>query len=100
MVDATSGAATRKNWLAVVGDGTGEFSGIYAGTAPYAAVAPGTSGTLVWGEEGTADGKPKHTCTATVKKRARKIPYNNVIDLSVTFQFTSDVTDGTWSSGA
>lgn len=66
------------------------------GTAQWAILRPGTSGTLEWGPEGTATGLPKHTATAIVSKRTRDVPYDNVVETHADFDITSVVTDAAY----
>lgn len=101
LADATAGADTVKSYLTTQLDGTAKFSGLYQGgtaaTDVYNLLAEGASGTLVISPEGTTSGKPKKTITsAIVKTRNRKIPYDNVVELNVEFQFSAAQTDGTW----
>lgn len=101
LVDATAGADTVKTYLTTQLDGTAKFTGLYQGgtaaTDVYNLMAEGASGTLIIGVEGTAAGKPKKTInTAIVKSRSRKIPYDDVVELSVEFQFSAAQTDGTF----
>jgi hypothetical protein len=56
----------------------------------------GASGTLIWAPEGTAAGKPKHQVVAIVKNRSRSMPYDDIVEGKVEFQFSGAVTDGTY----
>lgn len=100
VVDQSAGNDTGRTYLTTLKDGKSSLEILLqpGGTAAWAAVAPGTSGTLEWGEEGTALGKPKHTVTAIVKGRKRAMPYDGVVTATVDFQFSSatGVTDGTY----
>lgn len=64
-----------------------------AGTALWAALVPGTNGTLTWGEEGTATGKPKHTVVCFVQQRKKSEPYDDIVEITIDFQPTAAVTD-------
>lgn len=55
-----------------------------AGTATATALANGTQGTLDWGPEGTATGKPRYTIPATVTSFNKSYPYDDAISYSVT----------------
>lgn len=89
------GAMTYLNTLAD-GKGTLEVLAEAAGTALWAAGVKGASGTLIWGDEGTAAGKPKHSVPAIVARRRRNTVYNDIVKLTFDFQFNGTVTDGTW----
>lgn len=99
LVKASAGSDTFESYLATLTDGTAKCQLVYQtlGSAVWAAVKNGTSGTLIWAPEGTASGKPKHTVTnAIVKTRSKDVPYENLIVLNVDFQFSSAVTDGVY----
>lgn len=95
LVDASAGADTNRTYLTTLKDGkaTLEMVAQTGGTALWAAVAPGSSGTLIWAEEGTATGKPKHSCLAIVMSRSRPVPYEDIDIINVEFQFNGAVTD-------
>lgn len=100
LVDKSAGADTRRTYLSTLDDGgaTMELLAESAGTALWAAIAPGTEGTLEWGPEGTAAGKPKHTVNAIVKNRKRNIVHDDVVKISVEFIYNTGtgVTDTTY----
>jgi hypothetical protein len=99
LVKASAGSDTFESYLTTLHDGTAKVQLVYQslGSAVWAAVKEGTSGTLIWAPEGTATGKPKHTVnTAIVKSRSKDIPYENLIVLNVDFQFSAAVTDGVY----
>ena len=98
LADATAGADTYKNWLSTVADGsaTCQLVDQAGGSALWTAIAPGTSGTLEWGEEGTTSTKPKHTVNAVVKGRTKSRPYADVVVLNVSFQFKAAPTDSVY----
>lgn len=57
-----------------------------AGSAVLDAVQPGTAiGTLFWGREGTAAGKPKDGFEASVSAAPLSLPYDDVVTISVSF---------------
>lgn len=99
-VDQSSGNDTSRTYLTTLKDGKSSLEILLqpGGTAVWAATAPGTAGTLEWGEEGTAIGKPKHSVNAIVKSRKRAMPYDGVVTATIDFQFSSatGVTDGTY----
>jgi hypothetical protein len=91
LVDCSAGADTNHDYLATLkdGDATLDLLEVSGGTATWAAVAPGASGTLTWKPNGTAT----YTCpTAYVKSRKRDIPFDDVVAISVAFQFSAAVT--------
>lgn len=90
LADATAGNDTARTRLATIKDGKASWEGVLqaGGTALWAAVAPGVSGTLEWGEEGTATGKPKHTVVAIVESRKREFPYEDIAVAQVEFVFS------------
>lgn len=98
LVDGTAGVDAARTYITTVKDGKATLELLAAGgTTVWAAVVPGTSGTLEWGDEGTAAGKPKHSVNAIVQKRKRTTPYDDVVVYSVDFQFSgAAVTDGTY----
>jgi len=92
LVDASAGSDTGTTHVTTLtnGQATLELVDQTGGTALWAAVANGTSGTLEWGPEGTASTKPKYTVTAIVSERARSVGYNDVVTLNVNFQFSDN----------
>lgn len=94
-VEASAGSDTRRTYLATLTDGNLSVDMVAqaAGTAMWSALTPGTSGSIEWGPEGTASGKAKHTATAFVAKRTRDLAYDDIVTLSVEFQFQTAVTD-------
>lgn len=67
-----------------------------AGQAIWAALAPGTSGTLVWSPRGTAMGMPKREFPCYVKSRSRPFAHDDITSISVEFGALGPITDGTW----
>ena len=100
LVDESAGSDANKLYITALKDGNRDLEIIMpagtAGTAVYAAVAPGTEGTLEIGPEGTASGKAKHSVNSIVKSRGEPLTYNDITTLSVAFQFSGAVTDGTY----
>lgn len=98
LVDASAGADVAKTYLTALEDGTGtvellDQTGGTAATAAWQLCDKGAEGTLEWGPEGTATGKPRHYVNAIVSSRDRNHPYNDVSTLTVNFQFSGVVTD-------
>lgn len=100
LVDKSAGPDTSKTYLTALIDGTMDLVLVMpegtAGTALLAALSPGTSGTLEWGPEGTAAGKPKNSVTAIVRRRGEPLEYAGVTTLAVSFQFSGDVTESSY----
>lgn len=102
MVDTSAGADAARTYLNTLLDGTAKVTAYFdttatAATDPYNLCAPGAEGTLIVGPEGTAAGKPKKTLSSVrVKKRSRKIPYDDNVEMDLEFQYSSAPSDGTW----
>jgi hypothetical protein len=94
-VDSSAGSDVFKTKLTTLKDGkaTAELVDQGGGSALWAAVAPGTSGTLEWGPEGTAAGKARHYCDAFVNSRTKTVPYSDIVVLKIEWQMNSAVTD-------
>lgn len=97
--DASAGGDTARTYLTELTDGKASYEATdqtgtttVGGSATWAAVAPGTSGTLNWAPEGTASGKPRGYVTAIVKSRKKELVYDDVTKLSVEWQFSGPVT--------
>lgn len=98
LVDKSAGADGAMTYLTTLEDGKGALEVLdgSGGTALWAALDKGASGTLVWGPEGTTAGNPKHSVPAIVSRRRRNTVYNEVVKLTFDFQFNGTVVDGTW----
>lgn len=94
-VDATAGSDANATYLYTVKDGkaTCQLVAQTGGSTLWTQLIPGTSGTLIWGEEGTATGKQKHSVLANVDRRAKSEPYDGIVVINVDFQFNGAVTD-------
>jgi hypothetical protein len=88
LVDFTAGNDTYKTYGVAHKDGQLSLTILAqaGGTVLISALAEGASGTIIFGEEGTAVGKPKTTFPAISMGPQRNTPYNNVVEISVTFQ--------------
>jgi hypothetical protein len=97
--DSTAGNDTYKAYIPTVADASGEVqlldSSLTANTALWAAIAPATAGTLTWYPEGTATGKNTHSAPAFISSRQREFPYDDVVTITASYQFTAPVTAGT-----
>ena len=98
LVDQSAAADSNRTYLTTLKDGTANITGKHkAGdTAVWGALVPGTEGTLEWGEEGTAAGKPKHSVNAIVSNRSRDASYDDLVVISAQFQYSGAVTDDTY----
>ena len=89
-VDGSSGSDTHVRHLSTLTDMnlTLEMVGLEgtAGTAAWAALAPGTSGTLEYGPDGTATGMPKRVVLAEVEGREESTPYTDVVTWNITWK--------------
>lgn len=98
MIEETAGSDANKLYLAGVKDGQVSYSAIMQskGTALTNALAEGTSGTLIWGPEGTVATNQKITVPAISMGVNYSQPYNDVVELSVTFQQNGARTEGVY----
>ena len=90
LVDESAGSDTARSYLTTLKDGTASATiVIQAGdTGTWAALTPGTSGTLEWGQEGTAATKPKHTVTAIVSSREMSMEYAYLVVADIEWQIS------------
>lgn len=86
--DASAGSDSGVTRLVTLKDGSASLTmrGIVGGTAALSALTEGTGGTLEWGPEGTAAGKPKNSVVAVVESLSESLGYASVTEWSVTFQ--------------
>lgn len=98
LVDASAGNDAARTYLKTLEDGTAtlELLAQDNSTTAWAAVRQGASGSLVWGEEGTGVGQPRHAVTAIVSSRKKDMPYDDVVVITVEFQFSGAVVDDTY----
>ena len=98
VIDATAGADSYREKLPYVKDNNVTMTMVSqsAGTVLLAALAVGTQGTLIYGEEGTAAGKPKHTHPSFVSQSSINVPFSAVVEISVTFEGSSAPTFGVY----
>lgn len=97
LVDASAGADVARSYLKTIEDGTATMEILQddgaGGPTLWAAVKPGTSGSLIWGEEGNVAAQPRHTVNAIVSSRKKDSPYDDLVVVTVEFQFSGVVTD-------
>ena len=98
--DASAGGDTARTYLTELTDGKATYEATdqtgttaIGGSAIWAALAKGTSGSLNWAPEGTATGKPRHYVNAIVKSVKRDLVYDDVTKISVEWQYSGAVTD-------
>jgi hypothetical protein len=90
-VEKSAGVEASKSYIATLKDGTAKLTYAYVGTSGSAYTglfALGEKGTLLWGPEGNATGKPKGGAEAIVVAHSKPMSYNELITRTVTFQFT------------
>ena len=103
MVESTAGADTHESYLNTYKKGNIKIKVFdqtpgTAVTAYKVLMAEGVAGTFIYGEEGTATGKPKHTIYATVKKQSPTYPFAGASELEFELQpnSTTGWSDSTW----
>jgi hypothetical protein len=86
MADTTAGTARDKSHILTLRGASFSYSGLQkvgsGGSAERTALALGASGTLIYGPEGTAAGKPKYSCVASLTSISATHPYDGVVELS------------------
>ena len=97
-VDQSAGADTAATYLTTLTNGTRQATIKHkAGdTAIWGAVALKEEGTLEWGEEGTAAGKPRHYVNAISVNRSDDASHADLVVISAQWKFSGAVTDGTY----
>ena len=66
------------------------------GTTNMYACDFGTQGTIIYGPEGTATGKPKRTIPAMALGWSKNMQYTNVPEITVNWQYTAAPTKGAY----
>lgn len=94
-VDKTAGSETDKSYIPTLKDATATLTYAYAGsvgTAISNLFKVSTQGTLLWGVEGTATGKPKGGwANGIVTAHSKPTTYNDLVVRTVTFQKSGTV---------
>ena len=95
LADASGGSDANRTYVATLKDGTADYEAVdqTSGTVIWAAVAPASEGTLEWAPEGTTATYPRHYVNAIIQSRNREMPYDDVVAISCSFQFSGVVTD-------
>ncbi|MBN1122799.1 MAG: hypothetical protein JXJ17_17110 [Anaerolineae bacterium] len=102
MADASSGSEAARTYLKTLEDGTATLSLLLqadgtAVTDPPQLLEKGAEGTLEWGPEGTAAGKPRRYVNAIVTTYEERMPYDEVVEITASFQFSGEVTRTTYA---
>lgn len=99
LIDSTAGSDTFREYIGGIGEG-GDISASLvmqaSGTALISALARAAVGTILYGPEGTATGKPKSTIPAISKGPAYSQPYDDVVEFKVSWQQSAAETNATW----
>jgi hypothetical protein len=82
--DSTAGSDQYRNFVTTVKmlEAEAEILGLTfdtGGSAQVAALQPGTNGTLIWGPEGTAAGKPKWGAYMMLSEFSPSYPFDDVV---------------------
>jgi hypothetical protein len=98
VVDASAGADANRTYLTTLKDGTASTTiVVQAGdTTTWDAVAPLTSGSLIWAEQGSAAGTRNYRCDAIVLSREKSMEYADLVVGDIEFQFNGTITAGTF----
>ncbi len=95
--DSTAGNDDYSGHLPTFTDASADFEMLGttgSGTLHWNRIKPRTEGTLYWYPEGTASTKPQHYAPAYIQSRSRTYPFDDVVDVKLTFQFQGEPTDG------
>lgn len=93
LVDKSAGSDTHDSFLAALESGgvTINLNASAGDTDTWNGVEPGTEGTLVYGPEGTAVGKPSFTAVAIIESRQSKQAYNDIRRLTLTLKLQASL---------
>jgi len=97
-VEQSAGADVDRTFLTTLKGGGKTYTGKHAAadTTLWDAIKPGTEGTLEWGEEGTAAGKPRHKVNAIVTNRHKGAAYDGLVVISASWIYSGALTDDTY----
>ena len=90
--ETTAGADVGKSYLPTLEDASGSFELVddgVEGSAIYQALF-NNEGTLTWGPEGTASGKPKYSCAVIITGRDQSTPYDDTVMRTYNWQRNGD----------
>lgn len=98
MVDQSAGADLNRTYLTELKDGTASTTIVVqaSDTTTWGALVPGGEGTLEWGDEGTASGKPRSYVNAILKSREKSMEYADLIVADIEWQMSGAITDDTY----
>lgn len=96
LVDKSAGSDAHESFLAAKVGTTVAIEFLFDGTEEWAAAAPGTEDTLIYGPEGSTSGDPKYTAVAIVESRQRKGAYNDVSAATVNLRMQASWLEGTY----
>jgi len=99
--ESTAGDDAHKEYLPTIRDTTIDVELLdvtgATGETLWTALAPGTSDTLDFGPAGDATGATKYSGTAFVVNREREFPYDDVVQIKISFQLTTVLTKATYA---
>lgn len=95
-IDATAGSDTFRQRIPSFSDATAKFTAVQqaGGTALVNALAEKTYGTVIVGPEGTVTGKQKMSFAAYSGGVQYSIPFDDIVEITITFQQDGARTDG------
>lgn len=101
IVDQSAGSDTARTYLTTLEDASGSLMVVdqadgTAATYIWNLLDKGTEGTLTWGPEGTATGKPKHSANVIITSRGRSFRYDDLVELNFGIQVSGAITDTTY----
>lgn len=98
--DASAGADTARLYLHELNGGKATFEGLYqteasaiSGIELIDKTPPGSYGVLTWAMEGPVAGTPIHSANVVVKGRKIELVFEDVIKLSIDFEFNGAITE-------
>lgn len=101
-IEVTTYASTDKEFIVGMADRSASMEILDDDSSSLVRVSTriGSASSMVWGPQGTANGKPKFTVgTAVVREQNLSYPYDDAVLLSLTFRLSGAVTEGTWNAG-
>lgn len=98
LIEVTAGSDAYKNFIGGVSSGKCSLTYLEqaSGTANYNSLAFGTFGTLIYGAEGTAAGKPKRTIPLIALGARKAFQYANAVEVSTEWQYNGTPTNGAY----
>lgn len=101
LADATTACDTARVYEQTMEDGSADATFLMQSAATGSTTVPilcnpGEEGSLIWGPDGNATGEPRRTVNAIVKSYSESFPYDDVQEISVSWQFSGAVTFDTF----